>query len=136
MRQAWDPLLQRCNACTWTNVSSSYKIQVNYKGLKITVCVHSWGKFWTKDTKRPKKAQLPLLKSREQKQGVGSKSGVLRMPPALNTTKWWAEHLSHPSGPTPGPIPTYPHPIQGTSLPPSARELVACSHSPLLQQGP
>ena len=39
----------------------------NYMGLKIPAC--SWGKFWIKDTKRLKKNnQLPLLKSREQKQ--------------------------------------------------------------------
>ena len=34
------------------------------------MCTCSWGKFWTKDTKRPKKAQLPVLKSWEQKQGT------------------------------------------------------------------
>ena len=32
------------------------------------------------------KAQLPLLKTQEQKQGVGTKSSILPMPPALNTT--------------------------------------------------
>ena len=31
-------------------------------GLKITVYVHNWGKFWTKDEKMTKKAQLPPLK--------------------------------------------------------------------------
>ena len=36
--------------------------------------------------KRPKITQLPLLKSQEQMQGVGSKSRVLSMPPAHNTT--------------------------------------------------
>ena len=86
VRQAgtWDPLLHCCNACTWKNVPQSNKIQRNYKGLKITACMYSWGKFWTKDIKKP---QLPLLKSREQKQGVRSKSRVLHMRPALNTTK-------------------------------------------------
>ena len=56
MRQAgtWDPFLQCCNACTWTNLSSSNKIQGNYMGLKITACICSRHKFWTKDTKRPK----------------------------------------------------------------------------------
>ena len=44
--------------------------QRNYMRLKITVYVHSWGKFWTKDEKSTKKAQLPLLKSLEQKQGT------------------------------------------------------------------
>ena len=33
----WDPLLQRCRACTWTHLSLSNKIQWNYMGLKITV---------------------------------------------------------------------------------------------------
>ena len=36
----------------------------------------------SKDTERPLKAQLPLLKSLEQKQGVRSKRRVLGMPPA------------------------------------------------------
>ena len=60
-----------------------------------------------KDTK-DKKTLLPFLKSLEQKLGVGSKSRVLRMPPprALSTTKGWANHLSHPSSPTPGRTPT------------------------------
>ena len=34
--------------------SQEKKMQRNYRGLKITVCMHSWGEFWTKDTKRPK----------------------------------------------------------------------------------
>ena len=41
--------------------------------------------FWTKDTKRPK--AYCHLKSQEQNQGAGSKSRILNMPPALNTTK-------------------------------------------------
>ena len=48
----------------------------------------SWGKLWTtryKKTKK-KKTQLPLLKSQEQKQSVGTKSRVLRVPPVCNTT--------------------------------------------------
>ena len=58
--------------------------------------MHSWGKFWTKDTKRPK-SQLALLKSLEKKQDVGSKSWVLGMPPALNATG--GGHLCQPSSP-------------------------------------
>ena len=48
-------------------------------GLKITVYMHGWGKFWTKRYK-DQKTQLPLLKCLEQKQGVGSKSRVLSAP--------------------------------------------------------
>lgn len=43
----WDPLLQ---CLSLDKVSSSHKIQRNYKGLKIAVCTHNWDKFWTKDT--------------------------------------------------------------------------------------
>ena len=43
-----------CSACTWTNVSSSNKIQRNYKEIKITACMHSWSKLWTKSYKKTK----------------------------------------------------------------------------------
>ena len=43
--------------------------QQSTKKLKITARMRSWGKFWTKDTKRPK-TQLWPLKSPEQKQGT------------------------------------------------------------------
>ena len=72
--ETWDPLLQCCNACTWTHVYSSNNKnkrtnkQQNYKGQKITVCMRSRGKFWTRH-KKTKKVQLPLLKSQEQKTG-------------------------------------------------------------------
>ena len=78
----------------------------NYLGLKITACMHSWGRFWTVDAKRPKNPTAVLkepgakaegrkqkqrvgsksresgakAESREQKQRVGSKSGVLHRP--------------------------------------------------------
>ena len=56
MRQAetQDPLLQFCNAWTWTHLSSSNKIERNSTELNITVCIGSWDKFWAKDTKEPK----------------------------------------------------------------------------------
>ena len=73
--------------------------------------MHSWGKFWTKDTKRPKKPQLPLLKSQEQKQGVGDKSRALRMPPAINTTKAGGRQPKPRLQPDPPPAHPYPHPI-------------------------
>lgn len=43
-------------ACTWTQASSSKKIQrkYQYKGLKITACLRSWGKFWTTRYKETK----------------------------------------------------------------------------------
>ena len=74
------------SACPWTNISFSNKIQRNYKGLKITACMCRWEKVWTVRLKKTQKAQLPLLKSPEQKQGVRSKSRALPMPHAHNTT--------------------------------------------------
>ena len=46
----WDlgPGTLCCNACSWTK----YR---DYKGQKITACMHSWDKFWTRyeKTKKP-----------------------------------------------------------------------------------
>ena len=42
---SWHSLLQCCNACSWTHLSSSSKIQRNCMGLKITVCMGRWGKY-------------------------------------------------------------------------------------------
>ena len=77
MRQAgtWNPLLWRCSAFTWTDVSLSKKIQRNYKGLKITVCMCNWGKFSIKDTKRLKNAEAIS-------EELGAKAEVLCMLPA------------------------------------------------------
>ena len=44
------------------------------------------GQILDKWYKKTEKAQLSLLKGLEQKQSVQSKSRVLCMPPALNTT--------------------------------------------------
>ena len=63
----------------------------------------SWVKIWTKIYKR--QTQLPFLKSREKNWVSGAKQGTAQAP-ALNATKGWAEHLTHPSGPTPGHTPT------------------------------
>ena len=52
-----------------------------------------------------KKTQLPLLKSWEQKKRVGSQIRVLCLPLHTPPPKGWANHLSHTSGLTLGPIP-------------------------------
>ena len=133
LRQArtWDPLLQCCHACTWTNLSSSNKIQRNCMGLKITACMCTWGKFWTKDTKRPKNPTATF-------EEPGAKAGYCACPLHTTPPKGWAKHLCRPSGPTPGHTPCKeqarpPSPAPGSK---PAREPVVCSHSPLLQQGP
>ena len=80
-------------------------------GLKITVFMCSWGKFWTKDTKRPKNPTATSEEpGAEQKQGVGSKSRVLSMPPALNTTRGVGKTPKPPLWPNAWTHP-YPHPI-------------------------
>ena len=104
-------MLQSCHACTWTHLSSSNKIQRNYMGLKITACRDNWGKFWTK-IQRDQKTQLPLLKSLEQKQGIGSKSRVLHACP-LHTPP--PKPRPHPTLEDPWPHP-YPHPIARKQL--------------------
>ena len=106
LRQAgtWDSLLQCCNACTWTNLSSSNKTQRHYQGLKITVCMCNWDKLWIKDTKRPKK------KPNCHFWKAGSKSPVLRMPHELNTTKGVGKAPKPPLWPDPW-THLYPHPI-------------------------
>ena len=52
------------NACIWTKYRE-----------KITACMHSWNKLWTR-YKKAKKTQLPLVKSPEQ----GQKQGTLHAP--------------------------------------------------------
>ena len=77
--EAWGPLLQ----CLY--LDKHLLKQRNCNQLKTIACMCSWGKLWTKDAKKPE-TQLSILKSLEQKLGVGSKSRVLSLPPELNTT--------------------------------------------------
>ena len=80
---------------------SGLTIQRNYMQQKITVCRCNWGKFWIKNIQKDKKqtrtTRLPFPRSWEQ-----ACKRVLRLLPALSTTKGWASYASHPSGPTPG----------------------------------
>ena len=108
-----------CNACSWTNVSLNNKIQRNYKGLKISVCMHSWGKLWTT---RYKKTKNPSATSEEP----GAKAGR----PEQNQSTVHAPCTQHhqsggqttsatPPDPTPGPTPTltpYKEPACPTSV--------------------
>ena len=59
-----------------------------------------------------------------------SKAGYCECPLYSKPPEGWAKHLSHPSDSTPG------HTSSLTPCKEQAREPVACSHSPQLQQGP
>ena len=87
-----------CNAWTWTNISSSNEIQRNYMGLKITACMHSWGKLWTKN----KKPNCHLWRAGSKNKVLGAKAGYCACPLHTTPPDGWANHLSHPSSPTPG----------------------------------
>ena len=87
--------------CRAAMLTSDNKTQGNCKGLKITACMHNWGKKWTKRYKNHRK---PNWISVEEQ---GAKAGYGACPPALNTTRGVGETLlSHPSSPAPGHTPT------------------------------
>lgn len=72
----------------------------HWKGLKIAACMRGWGTLWTTRHKRAKNPNCHFW-------GAKSKSRMLHMHPAHGPTQGgWADHLSHPSGGTPGPYPT------------------------------
>ena len=80
-------------------------------GTKINACMCSWGKFWTKDTKRPK---IPNATFEEP----GAKAGYCAHTLHTPQSKGWANHLSHPSSPTPRQTSTLnPHWEQAPPLP-------------------
>ena len=97
LRQAgtWDLLLQHCNAYTQTHLSSSNQLQRNLMELKITVCMHSWGKFWTQKIQRDQKLQLPLFEKPGAKIACQNKSRVLHMSLHKIPPQKWTKHLSH-----------------------------------------
>ena len=88
--------------------------------------MRSWGKLWT----RYKKTKNPTAT-----QGVRSKSRVLRLSPAHNTTKG-VGRPPKPTLDTPLPSPHRRNQLTPSSASRQAREPLTCSRSPLLQQGP
>ena len=56
---------------------------------------HSWGRFWTKRLKKKKKNPAATSEEPGTKTEYRSKSRVLCLTPALNTTKVWASYLNH-----------------------------------------
>ena len=93
------------SACTWTNISSKNRIQINCKKLRITVCMHViGGKFWT--IRSNKRSQTYC-----QSWGVGRKAGSWPMICVQ-------DHLSHHSSLTLWPTPTLT-PLKGPAFPSS-----------------
>ena len=116
-----------CSACTWTNVSWSNRIQRNYKGLKITACMCSWGKLW----RRYKKTKNPTATSEVSRAKAGCCAWSLHPAPPRE----WADDPSLLSSPTQGSTPTLT-PFKGPAHPPlrqQARGAVTCFHPPVLQ---
>ena len=103
-------------------------------GLKVTACMHSWGKFQT----RYKKTKNPAATSEEP----GTEAGDCICPLHSTPPKGREDHLSHPSSltlTTPGPSPHIrnhlppPHPHRGSK---QGREPVVCSCSLCCSRGP
>lgn len=90
-----------CSACTWRNISLSNLMQRSHEGLKINVCMHSWGKLWAIRYKKTKNTNWNFWR-------VESKSRVICMPPAQNTTKGVCKPPKPPLWPDPW---AYPHHI-------------------------
>lgn len=82
----WNPLLQTGHP-PGTKSSQTQKIQKNYKGLKITVCMHKLGQIMGKKMHTKTKRTQPTTSEEPGKQGVGTKSrSAAHMFPACNTT--------------------------------------------------
>ena len=106
VRQAgtWAPLLSRCNACTWTHLSSSNKTQRNCarpsacaagadSGQKIQESKKPICHFW--------RAWSEKAEGQEQKQGAA------QAPLHAIPLKGWADHLSSPPArPLDAPLPS------------------------------
>lgn len=98
-------------------------------GLKITACLCSWIKFWTRKIQRDQTSSWEFWGA-WHRNSVRSKSRVLQTPPALDITKGVGRP---PRPPLPSP------PLRNKLAPPSGsgqtRAMGVCSHYPLLQLG-
>ena len=103
-----------------------YIVQRNYKGLKVTVWLHSWDKLWTT---KYKKCQLPVLKSWEQEQSTAyNTTKVVGKPPNPHLLRLLDTPLLSQFTRSQLAL----HPLANKQT----REHVTCTCSLLLQQGP
>ena len=88
-------------------------MQRNYKWLKITTCMQSWGKLWTTRYERPKKPNCYFWRIQSKSTVMGGKAGYCTWPVNTTLPKQRADHLNHPSGLTPTlipcKVPAHPH---------------------------
>ena len=56
------------------------RIQRNYKGPKITVCMPSWGKLWARRYKTMKKPKGHFSRAESKSQASGAKAGTVHAP--------------------------------------------------------
>ena len=110
---SWDTLgpgTLDCSACTWKNISSSNKIQRNYQGLKITVCVCAHlGQLM--DNKMRKDPKRPTATSEDlgAKTVPGAKAGSAHAPCTQHHRRAGQTTQAPPPDPTPGHTSTSPH---------------------------
>ena len=92
------------------------KYKQTVKRLKTTMCMHSWGKLWTRYKKKNRKPNCHFQRARSKSRNLGAKAGYYVCPLHSTPPKGRANDLSHPSTPTAGHIPTFT-PYKGISLP-------------------
>lgn len=59
--------------------------------------MRGWGNKIKDKIQKDQNPTLATYEELEQKQGVGSKSRILHIPPHSTPPKGWADHLRHPS---------------------------------------
>ena len=117
MRQAGTLCCSRCNACTYTHLSSRNKIQRNGMGLNITMRMQAVGANSGQKIQRDQKSPTATSEEPGAKTGCQEQKQGPECAPALNTTRRVGK-MPKPApqlGPWTRP---YPHLIWGTSFPP------------------
>ena len=124
LRQAgiWESSLQRCNACTWTKLSCSSKIQRGCMGLKVTTHMQQLERILNKRDEETAKPISATSKEPGAKTGCWEqKQGTEYALCTHHHQREWVKHVSHLSSPTPGHTPTLP-PCKEPAYSPSASE--------------
>ena len=114
------------------NTKKLYGTKINYVHVQL-------GQILDKRFKETKKPSCQFWRVWSKSRRSGAKAGYCACPLHTMPPKGWANHLSHPSGMTPGHTPTltpYKEQARPHSGSKQAREPVVCSCYPLLQQAP